>query len=51
MTVSEALDELRSVGDLKIKEDTLVCRLPRRKSSAQKRALDVIRRVRTAERN
>ena len=43
MTVSEAVEELGSVGDLKVEGDTIVCRLPRRKSSAQKRALDVLR--------
>ena len=43
MTVRQAVQELRSAGELKVEGDTILCRIPRRKSASQIRALDVVR--------
>ena len=43
MTVRQAVQELRSAGELKVEGDTILCRIPRRRSASQIRALDVVR--------
>ena len=43
MTVPEAVEELTSAGELRVEGNTILCRIPRRRSASQIRALDVVR--------
>ena len=47
MTVPEAVAELHAVGEVRVVGETIVCRIPRRKTPAQTKALEVVRRQKT----